>query len=462
MQMSNSNKNERDVVGNNEPFDHHDFDNNHAQDHQEQDRSELANQKKVTARGQKLMTLMLMLLAGIIIVWMIYKYTISHPIHAPAKLAQKNTDPTFTLPPQRSFGDDFAQTNGTTAAGASAPVVTNAPVTTPAPIGLVQPPNATQQSIVNGVNPSSPRTSPQIRPYTGSTVQQPQIQAQAVETPLQRMLKSNFAGGSSGSGEGSGGAAPSPASYNGGGVTGSQSASVKDPLNDVLQATPLKMERAQRMMHRDYVISAGSMIDCALETKFNSTVVGMLTCDVTRNIYSASGRVILIDRGSKIIGQYKGGLMQGQARTFVLWTRVETPNGVVMTLDSPASSPLGENGMNGYVDNHFWDRFGGAILVSMIDGLGQALSTASSDYLTAKINSALNIANNGSNGFQGSAQATSVPEKIIEQSVNIPPTMIKHQGDRVNVFVARDLDFSNVYRVAGIANQATTSDTDNQ
>jgi type IV secretion system protein VirB10 len=33
----------------------------------------------------------------------------------------------------------------------------------------------------------------------------------------------------------------------------------------------------------------------------------------------------------------------------------------------------------------------------------------------------------------------------VEQSINIPPTLIKHQGGLVSIFVARDLDFSNVY-----------------
>ena len=183
------------------------------------------------------------------------------------------------------------------------------------------------------------------------------------------------------------------------------------------------------------------MIDCALETKFNSTTVGMLTCNVTRNIYSASGRVILIDRGSKIIGQYKGGLQQGQARVFVLWTRVETPKGVIMNIDSPAAGGLGDMGMDGRVNNHFWKRFGGAMLVSVIDGLGKALGNVAAN----KLNEALD----GDNYYQSgmSSDSSAVAEKIIENTINIPPTLIKHQGDRVNVYVSRDLDFSGVYRL---------------
>ena len=35
----------------------------------------------------------------------------------------------------------------------------------------------------------------------------------------------------------------------------------------------------------------------------------------------------------------------------------------------------------------------------------------------------------------------------VEQSINIPPTLNKHQGELVSIFVARDLDFSGVYRL---------------
>src|SRR3989442_11819220 len=35
----------------------------------------------------------------------------------------------------------------------------------------------------------------------------------------------------------------------------------------------------------------------------------------------------------------------------------------------------------------------------------------------------------------------------VEQSINIPPTLNKNQGELVNIFVARDVDFSSVYQL---------------
>ena len=127
-----------------------------------------------------------------------------------------------------------------------------------------------------------------------------------------------------------------------------------------LTPTKVTMVSAASLTNRDLLLTQGTFIDCTLETSLDSTVAGFTRCVTTRNVYSNSGRVILLERGSKIIGQYQGGIKQGQARIFVLWTRVETPHGVVIQLDSPGTDALGGAGLPGEVDTKFWARFGGA------------------------------------------------------------------------------------------------------
>ena len=177
------------------------------------------------------------------------------------------------------------------------------------------------------------------------------------------------------------------------------------------------------------------MLDCALETKIVSTVAGMASCHLTRDIYSANGRVVLLDRGSKVVGRYQGGIQQGEARIFVLWTRVETPNGIIVQLQSPGAGPLGEAGVGGWVDTRFWDRFGAAILLSIIGG---GLDAATARAPGPNRGTTFNIA--------GTASAEKdVITKSMEPTINIPPVVYKNQGERVAIFVARDLDFRSVY-----------------
>lgn len=208
-------------------------------------------------------------------------------------------------------------------------------------------------------------------------------------------------------------------------------------FGSLLQATALTGTKANRLKNTDMTLTRGNMIDCVMNTKFNSTVLGMVSCTVTRNIYGASGRVVLIDRGSRVTGEYKGGLKQGSNRVFISWNRIETPSGVMINIDSPATSSLGEAGVTGNVDTKFWARFGGAMLISLIDDLGKAMSEAAAEKVIG-----------GDVSLQNSSKtAEEMSKATLEKMIDIPPVLTKHQGDRISIYVARDLYFGDVYEL---------------
>ncbi|EJF80485.1 type IV secretion system protein VirB10 [Bartonella doshiae] len=208
-----------------------------------------------------------------------------------------------------------------------------------------------------------------------------------------------------------------------------------DVLFDQLQPVRLGQSHAVQLRNRDLLITQGTQIDCVLETKIITSQPGMTTCHLTRDVYSTSGRVVLLDRGSKVVGFYQSGIQQGQTRVFVQWSRIETPSGVIVNLDSPGSGPLGEAGIGGWIDRHFWERFGGAIMVSIIGDLG--------DWMKNKIG--LENEDKKKSQSQNTQSAESVITDVLQNSINIAPTLYKNQGERLNIFVARDLDFSDVY-----------------
>ncbi len=206
-------------------------------------------------------------------------------------------------------------------------------------------------------------------------------------------------------------------------------------LADQLRPVRVQTSRARLQGNRDLLLTEGTSIDCALNTRVISTQSGNVTCHLTRDVYSANGRVVLLDSGSKASGFYTGGITQGQARIFMQWSKVETPAGVVIDLDSTGAGPLGEAGVGGYVDRHLAERFGGAVMISLIGDVGSWLSNRSSQ---------------GSDNVQFNSTtqgAENAAAEALRNSINIPPTLYKNHGERVTIMVARNLDFSGVYRI---------------
>lgn len=205
-------------------------------------------------------------------------------------------------------------------------------------------------------------------------------------------------------------------------------------MSDLLTASVTNAQSATMMANRNFILAKGSFIDCALQTRLDTTVPGMTACVVTRNIYSDNGKVLLVERGSTVSGEYKSNMKQGQARIFILWNRIKTPNGVVVTLNSPSTDELGGAGVGGHIDNHFWQRFGGALMLSLVDDVSRELTT--------------NNNRDGINFTSAGNASEDMAAEALKNTINIQPTLYKNQGEKVGIYIARDLDFSGVYNVA--------------
>jgi type IV secretion system protein VirB10 len=210
----------------------------------------------------------------------------------------------------------------------------------------------------------------------------------------------------------------------------------RNDLADKLKPTPIEGVRAARLPNRNLLVTQGTSIPCVLETAMSSDVAGFVSCVVLRDVMSDSGNVVLMEKGTQVVGEYRGNVRRGSKRLFVLWTRAKTPTGVIATLASPATDALGRAGFDGDIDTHFWERFGSALLLSIV-------SDASSIGRQQLQDGSIQI--NNTAGAANTAAGIAV-----EQSINIPPTLNKNQGELVNIFVARDVDFSSVYQLKRI------------
>jgi type IV secretion system protein VirB10 len=206
-------------------------------------------------------------------------------------------------------------------------------------------------------------------------------------------------------------------------------------LSALLRPSVTTAVRAQVLPTRRLLLPKGAFIDCTLETAIDSTLPGMTTCVMATDTFGVDGEVVLMERGTKLVGETRGQVQQGSARVFVLWNEARTPAGVIVPLASPGADEMGRSGLPGTVDRHFWERFGAAILISVIDGVVQAAASPSHGNGTVIVNP---------------SATQDVVTEVLKGTINIPPTVVKHQGDRIQVLVARDLDFRSVYELRSV------------
>lgn len=297
-----------------------------------------------------------------------------------------------------------------------APTLAGAATDPNAPIALGQP---IVPAIGAGPGPS------QIPPSAAQQARQPS-QAEALREAARRSSLIAYGG------ERDTGSAGVRYSDNGGSAsTGRQPSQPSTNLDTLRQASAIGQAQARPLPDRNFLITAGSFIPCVLQSAMDSSQPGYVSCIVPRNIYSDNGRVVLMEKGTKIVGEYQGGLNRGQYRLFVLWTRAVTPRGIAIDVASPATDALGRGGMDGRVDNFFWQRFGTALLFSLVEDAATVGSEA--------------VGNSASNTTRVPSDAAST---ILQQNSQIKPVLRKNQGEDVGITVAQDFDFSTVYGLA--------------
>lgn len=219
---------------------------------------------------------------------------------------------------------------------------------------------------------------------------------------------------------------------------GRQASSRPGLLGGALPTSSTPRVAATSLGQRSLTLPKGTAFTCALKTKVVSANAGLVGCQVQRNVYSDDGRVLLIERGSHLDGEYRvAGVRPGTTRLPVIWTRVRTPLGVLVDLESPATGALGESGLEGHVDNRWRERIGAAMLVSLIDDAVDVVVQNQTDQ------------RGGETVVLGSTtdRTSELAEKVLDSTINIPPVITQHQGAIVGIYVARDVDFSSVYEL---------------
>ncbi|MDY4314383.1 VirB10/TraB/TrbI family type IV secretion system protein [Pectobacterium actinidiae] len=191
----------------------------------------------------------------------------------------------------------------------------------------------------------------------------------------------------------------------------------------------------------DLYVPENTAIPCSLDYRFVSDRAGKIRCTIAEDIWSASGNTKLIEKGTTASGVYQTGaetgMMQGQGRAFLIITKLRTrqpPYLDIPLIDTRAAGELGEAGVDGWIDTHFRERFGGALLVGMIPDIGAWASNSAGQK------------DRNTDYTENSRQAMAdMARTTLENSINIPPTLYKNQSEIINLITGQDIDFSGIY-----------------
>jgi type IV secretory pathway VirB10-like protein len=180
-------------------------------------------------------------------------------------------------------------------------------------------------------------------------------------------------------------------------------------------------------------IKAGTVIPGVLISGVNSDLPGQIIAQLRRNVYdTATGRYLLIPAGARLIGTYDSSVAMGQSRVLVGWRRIIYPDGSSVSLDlMPGTDQSGYAGFHDQVNNHLWQIFGNALLLSAFSAgvqLSQPQATNGQNYNSAQIVAGALGMQLGELGMQ-----------LAQRGMNMQPTLQIRPGYEFNIMVTKDI-----------------------
>jgi hypothetical protein len=107
-----------------------------------------------------------------------------------------------------------------------------------------------------------------------------------------------------------------------------------------------------RLVTMDKPIPA--VLKIGIDTRYSNRAIAQ----VERDIYGGQGRLVVIPRGSTVIGQVNASGSTGEEKVQIQWTRIQRPDGAVFAIEAYGGDAMGRPGAPAYIDNRYMERFG--------------------------------------------------------------------------------------------------------
>jgi type IV secretion system protein VirB10 len=192
-----------------------------------------------------------------------------------------------------------------------------------------------------------------------------------------------------------------------------------------------------------YELKAGTLIPGILISGINSDLPGNVIAQVSENVWdTATGKHVLIPKGTRVIGAYDSRVSFGQRRVLLVWNRLVFPDGTTLNIaGSSGVDQAGYSGLSGRVDEHWGTMFKAALFASVFVAGAEIVydrdSSGNSDNKNPRDAAAESLA----------GSILDMGTKVMNRAADIQPTITVRPGKKMGIFVRQDVVFPFPYEL---------------
>ena len=228
------------------------------------------------------------------------------------------------------------------------------------------------------------------------------------------------------------------------GGAGAAQAASQGQFRDQLTAEAQKKQEVLRLQPPSgpptRLVLEGTSIPVSMSFNVSSDIRGECAASVAQDVLdSITLTRVLIPAGSRLICVYDEGVVQGQDKLLLAFTRLILPDGSFVSLvDMEAADRFGATGAPAKVNSRFWSIFGSSFAIAAVTRLAEPKQSSTGGVT-------INTSPGAANPSPAAAVLAETSKKVLERNLNVKPELRLFAGDYLRLTVTRDMVIDPVF-----------------
>lgn len=188
-----------------------------------------------------------------------------------------------------------------------------------------------------------------------------------------------------------------------------------------------------RPASKGWMILEGTSIPVVIEDDVSSDIPGKCRARVAQDVLdSLTQSMVLIPAHARLICTYDTGVVQGQDKMLLAFTRLIYPNGASIALGGmDASDRYGAAGAPAEVNSRFWQIFGSSFMIAAVTRWAEPTPPAGGGVTV--------VTTGGQVGGLAAGVLADTAKRVLDRNINVRPELRLKAGDVLRITVSNDL-----------------------